>query len=191
MLLWKYSPSRGMMFIQIFLFHAFIVHAISSDQDVVGQPPAGSGKGANETGNHLLCTPFGSCEPCPSDAMNEPFCQPFGNRRLMHCLNSTTESSSSPQQGSTNHAIPEIPAWESCGRIISKERADFYEFVACNVLFALVALGVLVFRERRLRLGRARMLAARIGIGGGAGLDPLNVSSSMFNSSLAIHFLIR
>lgn len=96
--------------------------------------------------------------------MNEPFCRPFGNRRLMHCLNSTSASS---QQGGTT--IPEVPAWESCGRIISKERADFYEFVACNVLFALVALAILFFRERRLRLGRARMLAARIGIGGGAG----------------------
>ncbi|KAF8828043.1 hypothetical protein HHX47_DHR4001062 [Lentinula edodes] len=31
--------------------------------------------------------------------------------------------------------IGETPTWESCGRIISRERADFYEFIACNVLF--------------------------------------------------------
>lgn len=58
----------------------------------------------------------------------------------------------------------ELPAWESCGRIVSKERADFYEFVACNVAFALIALGVLFFRSRRMQVNQARQLAARIGL---------------------------
>ncbi|KDR72564.1 hypothetical protein GALMADRAFT_228849 [Galerina marginata CBS 339.88] len=140
------------------------------------QPPPPPSQANNDTknNNHLLCTPFGACEPCPNDAMNEPFCQPFGNRRLMHCVNSTSSSASDSTKGGgassrpgTSHFIREIPAWESCGRIPAKERADFYEFIACNVLFAAVALGVLLFRERRLRMGRARMLAARIGIGVG------------------------
>ena len=32
------------------------------------------------------------------------------------------------------------PAWESCGRLVPKERADFFEFVLCNVIFAALAL---------------------------------------------------
>ncbi|KAF9559453.1 hypothetical protein CPC08DRAFT_666468 [Agrocybe pediades] len=141
------------------------------------QPPTTvqtSSQTNNDTRNahNLLCTPFGACEPCGPEDMNEPFCQPFGNRRLMHCVNSTTPDAAVPPETKTgNHSntIPELIAWESCGRIPAKERADFYEFIACNVVFAIVALTVLFFRERRLRLGRARQLAARIGIGTGTG----------------------
>lgn len=106
--------------------------------------------------------------------MSEPFCQPFGNRRLMHCINSTTIPSPSPEQTSrpngpidhpnAPHAEGEILAWESCGRIPAKERADFYEFVACNVVFALISLCILFLRSRRLQLMQARQLAARIGL---------------------------
>ena len=109
--------------------------------------------------------------------MNEPFCQPFGNRRLMHCINSTAiaQPSSEETQPSSNvkgpadhpntpHPEGEILAWESCGRIPARERADFYEFVACNVVFALISLCVVFIRSRRLQLMQARQLAARIGL---------------------------
>lgn len=116
--------------------------------------------------------------------MNEPFCQPFGNRRFMHCINSTfapvphPPSNTPPSNRPPNsHFLPdpvdpntplgELSAWESCGRIVPKERADFFEFVGCNLIFALVALGVLVVRMKRVRLTQARWLAARIGVGGG------------------------
>ncbi|KAF8970148.1 hypothetical protein BDZ97DRAFT_1652691 [Flammula alnicola] len=144
------------------------------------QPPPPKNKD-NDTGSHLLCTPFGACEPCPPEAMSEPFCQPFGNRRLMHCINSTFIPASPPHRPpmksdnpptnhlTTLHPEGEIPAWESCGRIVSKERADFYEFVACNVVFAIIALGVLFFRSRRMQMNQARQLAARIGLIRGEG----------------------
>ncbi|KAJ4468876.1 hypothetical protein J3R30DRAFT_1616826 [Lentinula aciculospora] len=154
----------------------------------------------NGTHQELICIPFGECEPCPSDELDRPFCQPFGNRRLMHCHNasSSSYSSSSYYEGSrislrpripppdrqhnpnpdsnSNHAssprppsrpsnkIGETPAWESCGRIISRERADFYEFIACNVIFAIGALLVVYIRSRRLHALHARQLAARIGL---------------------------
>ncbi|KAF5318575.1 hypothetical protein D9619_010675 [Psilocybe cf. subviscida] len=124
------------------------------------QPPTHD----NNTTSHLLCTPFGACEPCPPDAINEPFCQPFGNRRLMHCINGTA-----PDHTQDGGVTGEVPAWETCGRIVPKERADFYEFVACNVAFAAIALGVLFFRSRRLQVDRARQLAARIGLIRGEG----------------------
>lgn len=146
--------------------------------------------------SQLVCVPFGTCEPCPDDAvrrllalpftehplstqlllqMNEPFCQPFGNRRLMHCTPSSSSPSSPnslqqphpPQNHPSTHQsdhIGEIPAWESCGRIVEKERGDFYEFLACNVVIALIAVGVVLFRSKQLRAMQARQLAARIGL---------------------------
>lgn len=140
----------------------------------------------NDTYPALLCSPFGICEPCPENAVSrppysfalihhstsqleEPFCQPFGNRRLMHCANTTSSEDTSgtsapPSHTKSQHPQGEILAWESCGRIVGQERADFYEFVACNITFAIIALVVLFTRSKRLHAMQARQLAARIGI---------------------------
>ncbi|KAJ7731116.1 hypothetical protein DFH07DRAFT_894825 [Mycena maculata] len=138
----------------------------------------------NQVPADLVCTPFGSCEPCPADSLHEPFCQPFGSRRLMHCVNGTAPS---PPPASGHSGLPptlddrvpvpraespphshagETLAWAACGRILAQERADFLEFVACNVLFAAVALFGVFQRSRRMRALQARQLAARIGLGG-------------------------
>lgn len=123
--------------------------------------------------------------------LEEPFCMPFGNRRLMHCLNITSSAAPPPpsrQAGpppqhppdrvpagqpphheQSQHPQGETLAWESCGRIVSQEVADFYEFVACNVLFAILALFVLFARSKRLQAMQARQLAARIGLIRGTG----------------------
>lgn len=58
-----------------------------------------------------------------------------------------------------------LPAYESCGRIVEKERADFFEFVLTNVIFAALALTGVLIRSERMRAVRARRLAARIGVG--------------------------
>ncbi|KAI0634795.1 hypothetical protein C8Q77DRAFT_1104102 [Trametes polyzona] len=127
--------------------------------------------------NHtdLVCTPFGTCEPCPEDALHEPFCQPFGNRRLMHCVPaSSAPSPSKPRPPSVNPGPPpssspdspqgETLGWESCGRIVQKERGDFYEFFACNLFIGIVAVTVVLARSKRLQALQARQLAARIGL---------------------------
>ena len=96
--------------------------------------------------------------------------QPFGNRRLMHCVpaSSTTIPGTSPtlphNHSPTESPQGEIPAWESCGRIVEKERADFYEFFACNLFIAVLAIAVLLARTKRLQALQARQLAARIGL---------------------------
>jgi len=96
----------------------------------------------------------------------------------MHCVNASVNQpppshlplNNTPSTGDfaydfkAEHPEGETPAWESCGRIVAQERADFFEFVACNVLFAVVALVVLFARSKRLQALRARQLAARIGI---------------------------
>ncbi|KAF9444019.1 hypothetical protein P691DRAFT_737092 [Macrolepiota fuliginosa MF-IS2] len=54
---------------------------------------------AQSTGNitqDFACKPFGLCEKCPEEALHQPFCQPFGNRRLLHCRRITSNSSSTP-----------------------------------------------------------------------------------------------
>ena len=63
---------------------------------------------------------------------------------------------------SETHPQGEILAWEACGRIVSQERADFYEFIACIVFLAIVSLAILFARSRRLELIHARQVAARI-----------------------------
>ncbi|KAI1788062.1 hypothetical protein LXA43DRAFT_974983 [Ganoderma leucocontextum] len=133
---------------------------------VHSQPPISPSNGRN--GTTLVCLPFGTCEPCPEDALHEPFCQPFGNRRLMHCIPAPT-SGGSPTPTVHNHSPTatirgEIPAWESCGRIVEQERADFYEFLACNLFISILAITVLLARSKRLQAVQARQLAARIGL---------------------------
>jgi hypothetical protein len=142
----------------------------------------GQSVNVNETKPSFICRPFGNCEPCPEEALNQPFCQPFGNRRLMHCSNITSTLTSTKASGATAESaelspaserapptldLPshgETPAWEACGRIVEQERADFWEFLACNVLFAVISLFVLFARSRRLQALQARQLAARIGL---------------------------
>lgn len=96
----------------------------------------------------------------------------------MHCVNGTstgpadnthTTGTDATPTSSLDHDEPEHPegetlAWESCGRIPSRERADFYEFIACNILFAVISLVVLFARSKRLQAIHARRLAARIGL---------------------------
>lgn len=127
-----------------------------------------AGAANNTSPSGEKCRPFGECEPCPEDAvrldhvkyrrslnwlslkkLSEEFCKPFGNRRLVHC------ASSSSSQGET-------PAWLSCGRIISTERADFTEFFGVNIVFAVLALIVLFIRRGRQEGEKRRALSARI-----------------------------
>jgi hypothetical protein len=93
----------------------------------------------------------------------------------LHCINSTSILPKQPPPNNNNggpadhhpdtpHPEGEVLAWESCGRIPARERADFYEFVACNVVFALISLCILLLRSRRLQLMQARQVAARIGL---------------------------
>ena len=117
----------------------------------------------------------------PHIQLQQPFCQPFGNRRPMHCTTTTPHPppAGQPHHGGQlhhphaaasrqplDHHPPQVEnsAWESCGRIVSQERADFWEFVACNAFFAAVALALLVVRSRRMQALQTRQLAARIGM---------------------------
>ncbi|EGO03461.1 hypothetical protein SERLA73DRAFT_69327 [Serpula lacrymans var. lacrymans S7.3] len=130
--------------------------------------------GTIETWHLVTCQPVGDCEPCPEYARHEPFCQPFGNRQLVRCppapssppspYQTTSPLSTSSSDHLASPLIGRIPAWESCGRNLAKERGDFYEFIACNLIFAAVALGLTYVRSQRAEANQARQLAARIGL---------------------------
>jgi len=95
----------------------------------------------------------------------------------MHCTpddDSAASSSTISSEQIDNHPPHsrikgEIPAWQSCGRIVSKERSDYFEFILCNALFAAGALVILFARSRRMEVMHARQLAARIGLVRGSG----------------------
>ena len=71
---------------------------------------------------------------------------------------------SAAPQANTAPVVGEIPAWESCGRIVGDEREHFFEFMACNVGLALIAVGIVLVRSKQLQAMQARQLAARIGL---------------------------
>ncbi|KDN48315.1 hypothetical protein RSAG8_02907, partial [Rhizoctonia solani AG-8 WAC10335] len=115
--------------------------------------------------DEVVCRPFGVCEPCPAEALNQPFCKPYGNRRLIHCIRKADIPKDMPDGQLPDHALPgETPAWESCGKVLLQERADFNEFVICNLALAALSLGVLYAKVKKLTTMQYRQLAARIGL---------------------------
>ncbi|KAK4685801.1 hypothetical protein P7C73_g4339, partial [Tremellales sp. Uapishka_1] len=71
----------------------------------------------------LVCRPFGECEPCPEDELRRPFCMPFGNRRLLHCIPASAKDNPDADPPG------EVPAWEACGKVVKREKHDYWEFV--------------------------------------------------------------
>ncbi|KAF8317222.1 hypothetical protein DL93DRAFT_2077462 [Clavulina sp. PMI_390] len=89
------------------------------------------------------CIDFGPCEPCPNELMGNLECKATGNRRIIQC-------------GVIGH-------WQACGKIVKVERWDYFEFLACNLVFAVAGVVVVFWRTRRLEELHYQNLAARIG----------------------------
>src|SRR6266540_2767648 len=45
--------------------------------------------------------------------LNQPYCRPFGNRRLVHCTNGTADTPDSPSHPSAHHPEPPLPSSSS------------------------------------------------------------------------------
>ncbi|KAH9814469.1 hypothetical protein DFH28DRAFT_309830 [Melampsora americana] len=59
----------------------------------------------------------------------------------------------------------EFPTWEACERVVSKERADFYEFLFCNLFLTILSLVIYILRTRLLINRQYNKLIKRIGLG--------------------------
>ncbi|KAJ4465432.1 hypothetical protein C8R41DRAFT_781805, partial [Lentinula lateritia] len=102
----------------------------------------------------LICFPFGECEPCPPDeVLTFVFLRYNSRRSYYNSLINLSTGNTIPVRTTPSHPssrvsaiIGETPAWEFCGRIISRERADWYESIACNVLSAVGAMLVIYIR---------------------------------------------
>lgn len=57
---------------------------------------------------------------------------PYGNRRLLHCRNPNSAG-----LGGNGKQEGEIPAWEACGKVVSAERQDFWEFIVSPILYTI------------------------------------------------------
>ncbi|KAG8970684.1 hypothetical protein FRC03_004066 [Tulasnella sp. 419] len=140
-----------------------------------------------ESSSQVICRIEGLCERCPESSINEPFCQPYGNRRLIKCLPKTPENERLLEEAAKAQAeaerlgskfnwgrkknptpkishLGETPAWEACGKVIAVERADFWEFLLCNLIFVSLSLFVVLARSKKLAAIQYRKLVARIGL---------------------------
>ncbi|KAF9511087.1 hypothetical protein BS47DRAFT_1200822 [Hydnum rufescens UP504] len=116
----------------------------------------------------VICRPFGACERCPTDAREDASCEPTGNRRLLRCHPRSSLDSLGKSQPPHEDTPAETSSWEPCGKIIATERADYWEFVTCNIIFAGVGLLVVFSRTRRIAAIQYKNLVARIGLARGA-----------------------
>lgn len=135
-------------------------------------PPGLSSSSVHHDNSSVVCRADGLCERCPESSIHEPFCQPYGNRRLIKCLPLTPENERTLEEAArlalagkpVPHSLGETPAWEACGKVIAVERADYWEFVLCNAFFASFSLFVVLARGKQLAALQYRRLAARIGL---------------------------
>ncbi|TIB72132.1 hypothetical protein E3Q24_01850 [Wallemia mellicola] len=103
--------------------------------------------------NDWSCTIRDSCRPCPEDNINDPVCQPFGNRQLLLCYDTRTSSK-----------IDSIPAWHSCGRLPTQERNTFLKFVSLNFALTVTATMIVLIRNRQIANAQYDKLAKTIGL---------------------------
>ncbi|KAG8853780.1 hypothetical protein FRB96_008035 [Tulasnella sp. 330] len=110
--------------------------------------PVQSKETQDDSASSVICRAEGLCERCPESSIHEPFCQPYGNRRLIKCLPNTEENARLMRQHAhddgdeeqTTYNLGETPAWEACGKVIVLERADYWEFLVSFRAFVVVLL---------------------------------------------------
>lgn len=187
----------------------------------------------------LSSTPISSLSTHqPFEQIYQPYCHPYGNRRLVHCVPHTDDEDSThsgaygqeedgyfsshaderrpekPKGKSGSNGVPhlqtaegqdqdgvkvyitswsgkkiswsdvqgEVPAWESCGKVVALERQSYWRFVVSILLFLdfpffcsmclqtsnslilILSIVVLLIRANKLAAIQYRELAARIGI---------------------------
>ncbi|KPV71778.1 uncharacterized protein RHOBADRAFT_47482 [Rhodotorula graminis WP1] len=65
-------------------------------------------------------------------------------------------------EGTTRGVQDVLHTWEACPKVLRQEYNDYFEFIMCNVAFAVVGGLLLMYRQRTLALRQFGRLAARI-----------------------------
>ncbi|GAA5847490.1 hypothetical protein JCM9279_000509 [Rhodotorula babjevae] len=65
-------------------------------------------------------------------------------------------------EGTTRGVQDVVHTWEACPKVLRQEYHDYFEFIMCNVAFAVVGGLLLMYRQRTLALRQFGRLAARI-----------------------------
>jgi len=118
--------------------------------------------GSNLDQGQYICKPKGECEACPSYPPQESACEATGNRRLVHCITMPLYTSLGHDRFLRESVEGELATWEPCGKIVSAEGADYWEFVLCNVVFGAVCLFIVFTRTRRIAAVHYKNLVTRI-----------------------------
>ncbi|KAF8329559.1 uncharacterized protein EI90DRAFT_2923963 [Cantharellus anzutake] len=112
--------------------------------------------------DQYICKPGGDCEACPSNALTDSACGATGNRRPIHCITMSLYESLGHDNFTYSSQEGQLAAWEPCGKIVSVESADYWEFVLCNLAFSVVGLFIVFTRTRRTAAVHYKNLVARI-----------------------------
>ena len=66
---------------------------------------------------------------CSLRQPQESACEATGNRRLVHCITMPLYTSLGHGQFLRESVEGELATWEPCGKLVSAEGADYWEFV--------------------------------------------------------------
>ncbi|KDN43208.1 hypothetical protein K437DRAFT_154309 [Tilletiaria anomala UBC 951] len=112
---------------------------------------------SNVSPGQWACKVIGNCQPCPEDSLHFPYCQPYANRLPVSCA---------PLSSSTNSASPQsteyIKGWQQCGKSVSQERWDYFEFTVFTAFIAVIGLIVFIRRQKILSERHYSVLNQRI-----------------------------
>ncbi|KAL1918754.1 uncharacterized protein VTP21DRAFT_2776 [Calcarisporiella thermophila] len=108
-----------------------------------------------QNGDGLTCVSIGECEPCTDlERKTEDYCSIYGNKEPIQCFFDSGKS----DQNTT------LPTYRACPKVRRVERLKFYEFQVINIVVALLATSVMVWRQRKLIRDQERRRARRINV---------------------------
>jgi len=155
----KLCPTRSILLPALYLVASYVTFSeAAQSQNSLSRPFV------NANGVNVRCFPQTSCQPCRlalDTDVEDKSCEMTGNHFGIRCV--PAESLDHQRAPSPTEFITgEYEVFVSCGKVASVERADYYEFLVCNLAFAVVGILVVFSRTRRIATLQYKNLMARI-----------------------------
>ncbi|KAG2178015.1 hypothetical protein INT43_003268 [Umbelopsis isabellina] len=101
------------------------------------------------------CSVVGECKVCTDlEKKTQPYCKEYGNKQAISC-----------KYNEDITGMPDaLPLFQACPRVRWVERRHYHVFVVSNVVVSMLAVGVFLWRHRKLTGEQYRRMAQRIGI---------------------------